>query len=970
MKRKQLKYLVWLFLVMLFVQQVGAQTFQGSFEEKFRRYSKGDSYTGSVSSVWKAVAWKGERIHGQIILWSGQTIEGMTYRVSNLVNGVEQINADQIQLRFGKYVKGDRQSRGCGKYGTRNGYVEIADALSETQTQTLSPQDPIKMWVTIDVPGATKAGSYHGTIKVSGGSATLTFTLKLEVVDRVLPPVADWDFHLDLWQFPKQVLDHYNSANATNTIALWSPQHYALLEPSYRKLADMGQKVITTYIKGGSLGAPSMVTWTLRNDGIWSYDFSVFDHHVNTLKSWGITKQISCFSPVGWNENAIPYFDEATGSDKEMKAPIGSAIYNKRWSHFLTAFKKHLEGKGWFEQTVLYLDEVSEEKLKAVASMVHGNHADWKLGIAYAKGLSRASKANFYDLSGILEDASNEGIADDKISTFYTSCTQTRPNNYITPENNPAEMTWMGWHALSRNYDGYLRWAFDYWRRNEPFDARDGAHTAGDFSMIYRNANSSPMTYSSSIRMEMLREGIQDYEKVKILKAALAGSTDPFDAQASKALEKLLLKFGKTSGTAAKSLVSEGQQLLAQIAANQYGHCRVDGTGQKGAYIKKLSAGNGKTNINFQGSGYPKTGYLFHTATQLNLLPGNTFEVSLENSADANCSITRVWVDWNGDFQFSNEDELVYSGGKANACNNGLQHNFRVTVPAKQAPGTVRMRVRIGSGSPLSACGSHKGSVTVDYAIAIRDAYCQPSGDKFQNYYLTRLTTSNLTSSDKHINYSGIGFPVGGYHHHTADQLSIGKGGTFTLQLKNSAASKCAQTVVWIDWNGDGDFEDKEEKIAGVPNKAQSCENATAKTISVQVPDFASPGTTRMRIRLRDAWLASPTACLKQTKSSAFDFEVRITERKLVTNINVQEQDKDTLIYPNPAKGFFEISPLTGNVQIRVHALSGRQVASLSYKDLNKSTVRVDTMNWESGIYLIQIYSSAQKPKVYRFVVL
>ena len=165
--------------------------------------------------------------------------------------------------------------------------------------------------------------------------------------------------------------------------------------------------------------------------------------------------------------------------------------------------------------------------------------------------------------------------------------------------------------------------------------------------------------------------------------------------------KKLLLKFGKTSGTAAKSLVSEGQQMLAQIAANQYGHSLQGGWSQSGrcAYIKKLSTSKGKTNINFQRIGYPESGYLFHTATQLNLLPGNAF-VNLENSADANCSITRVWVDWNGDFQFSNEDELVYSRGKANACNNGLQHNFRVTVFAKQALVTVRMRVRIGSGFP------------------------------------------------------------------------------------------------------------------------------------------------------------------------------------------------------------------------------------------------------------------------------
>ena len=97
----------------------------------------------------------------------------------------------------------------------------------------------------------------------------------------------------------------------------------------------------------------------------------------------------------------------------------------------------------------------------------------------------------------------------------------------------------------------------------------------------------------------------------------------------SCALEKLLLKFGKTSGTAVKSLVSEAQKLLAQMVANQYGHCRVDGANQEGAYIKKLSTGKGKTNINFQGIGYPKAGYLFHTATELNLLPANAFEVKM-----------------------------------------------------------------------------------------------------------------------------------------------------------------------------------------------------------------------------------------------------------------------------------------------------------------------------------------------------
>lgn len=286
--------------------------------------------------------------------------------------------------------------------------------------------------------------------------------------------------------------------------------------------------------------------------------------------SWGITKQIDCFSPVGWNEETIPYWDEATNSKLSLNAPLGSSVYNERWNDFLSAFKVHLDGKGWFDKAVLYLDEVSEAKLNDVVSMVHGNDKSWKLGIAYSHGLSNSSKANFYDMSGILEDASNDGIAGDKISTFYTSCTQTRPNNYVTPDNSTAEMTWMAWHAFNEGFDGYLRWAFDYWRLWDPFDARDGGHTAGDFSMVYRASNNAPSEVLSSIRFEMLREGIQDFEKLRILKATLETSSDPKDVEVLNGLLLIISKFGKASGVEAQQLIIEGQDAIASITDTSF----------------------------------------------------------------------------------------------------------------------------------------------------------------------------------------------------------------------------------------------------------------------------------------------------------------------------------------------------------------------------------------------------------------
>lgn len=542
-----------------------AQHLNGSFESKFRRYQKGEQFQGTETTKWNTVAWRGERVYRQIVLWSDTDISDLEYQISGLKNENGGIPPASIKLMFGKYVKGDPEARSCSEYPTHPTYLEIIDALSDKQITAVQASDPIKLWVAIDIPETTVPGIFNGTISVKSSSESLVFTMNIEVVDCAVPAVVDWNFHLDLWQFPVNILNHYNDANRDHKINIWSDKHFALLEPAYKLLANTGQKSITTYIKGGALGADSMVKWIKKKDGSWEYDYTAFDIYVTTLMSWGITKQINCFSPVGWNENIIPYWDEATNQALSLNAPLGSSTYNTRWDHFLTEFRIHLDNKGWFDKAVLYLDEISEEKLNYVISIVHGNDSNWKLGIAYSHALSENTKNSFYDLSGILESASNNRIDEDQISTFYTSCTQKIPNSYVTPENSAAEMTWMCWHALSQGYDGYLRWAYDYWRLNDPFDARDGGHTAGDFSLIYRSSNTEPIDFLSSLRLEMLREGIEDYEKVRILKEVLAVSSNPKDQEKLQLLNNVIIKFDKTSGINSDVLVIEGQNIINEI---------------------------------------------------------------------------------------------------------------------------------------------------------------------------------------------------------------------------------------------------------------------------------------------------------------------------------------------------------------------------------------------------------------------
>ena len=81
----------------------------------------------------------------------------------------------------------------------------------------------------------------------------------------------------------------------------------------------------------------------------------------------------------------------------------------------------------------------------------------------------------------------------------------------IRDSSEPAEAEWLAWHSAKENLDGYLRWALNSWVKNPLQDSRFTAWAAGDTYMIYPGAR-------SSIRLERLTEGVQAFEKIRILK--------------------------------------------------------------------------------------------------------------------------------------------------------------------------------------------------------------------------------------------------------------------------------------------------------------------------------------------------------------------------------------------------------------------------------------------------------------------
>ena len=501
-----------------------SREFSASFETEFQWFNKDRLPIFSAVTDWRATAWRGERLHRQILVAGTGSRDGLSIEASDFATQTgAMIPAEAVTLRYPQFVIGDIEARGCGEYEYREDVAFLADALAAEPPARLPRSYPSMIWVSIDVPPASEPGEYAGSVTIRSRSGSQTaLQIELDVLPWQLQPLSEGRFHLDLWQFPISILERYRDAHPNRQIAPWSEEHFRLLEPFYRYLGGLGQRTATTYIKEGAQGAPSMIRWiALDNGQRWHYDYTAFDAYVEHLAAWGIDRQISAFSPVGWNTDEIPFWDEASGEAKVFNAPIGSDIYNALWNHFLTDFKAHLLEKGWFDKTVLYMDEVPQEQMEAAIALIRYSDENWKIGLAYGHAQDDRVVRSLYDVSGYYESELYVDTYDHQLTTFYTSCSLTRPNNYVAANANPADMAAMPWYAMARGHDGYLRWAFDNWKAFDPLDLRDGAHTAGDYSFVYRSTNGADMTVWPSVRSELLRDGIEDYEKIQILDEAM-----------------------------------------------------------------------------------------------------------------------------------------------------------------------------------------------------------------------------------------------------------------------------------------------------------------------------------------------------------------------------------------------------------------------------------------------------------------
>jgi hypothetical protein len=493
-----------------------------SFGKVEKSYFRTEVPMQNENLEWEATGWRGERLNIQVLIWSPDTLEQVRLKVKDLVSAKAKVLSSQnIKYYLVRYVLSNypygAKDAVCGVTPYKNGYL-MPDRFEAFDRFDLPALTVRPIWLSLDIPEETEPGDYSGEIEVNTTRYSNRLKIHIKVQGQQLPAPRDWRYRLDLWQNPWVVAWR-------NHLKPWSEEHKVLLKKHLRLYAEAGGKYITTYgvhspwadnsymIEGG------MIDWIKQKDGTWSFDYTLFDTYVELAMEVGIDKAITIYTAVPWGDR-FRYKEEASGNYVYATWPPDSKAYSDQWNIFLTDLRKHLENKGWFEKTYIGINE-SEMKQTLAAIRVIKNHSkDWR--ITYAGNWHQELDSLLDDYSFLYGNEPNleqvkKRSSRGATSTFYVCCNPPKPNNFVFSP--PIEGRWISWYSAAFGYNGFLRWAYDAWPEDPVRDARFGSWPAGDCFLVYPGGN-------SSIRFETLREGIADYEKIRILKELAAKSSD------------------------------------------------------------------------------------------------------------------------------------------------------------------------------------------------------------------------------------------------------------------------------------------------------------------------------------------------------------------------------------------------------------------------------------------------------------
>jgi hypothetical protein len=388
--------------------------------------------------------------------------------------------------------------------------------------------------------------------------------VRLHVSRAALPDVADWSFHLDLWQ-------HCTSIARYHHVSLWSDAHFALIDRYYASLAQLGQKAVTVIAAEipwsgqrcfrdrqypSYLFEHAIVDVTRDEAGNLHLDYRSLDRLLDLAAQRGIDREVEVFGLLNiWVDEAFGFGKVAPDAPDAIRVRCydqrsGTMTYLRsadELSHYIAALYEHFQQIGVLDRVRITADEPRDldafnERLAFVHAAAPG--FQYKVAINHFEFLERAPAQVVDAVPNLVLTCRDPALTRERVAQlharggrvlWYICCGPPIPNTFL--HSPMAESELIGWLTHAFGLDGFLRWDYclwpaDPWRR---VSWRAPHWHAGDMFFVMPGKDGAPV---ETLRYEGLRTAVQDYELVALAERLLP--PDVAQAAIASALERIL----------------------------------------------------------------------------------------------------------------------------------------------------------------------------------------------------------------------------------------------------------------------------------------------------------------------------------------------------------------------------------------------------------------------------------------------
>jgi len=312
------------------------------------------------------------------------------------------------------------------------------------------------------------------------------------------------------------------------------------------------------------------------------------------------------------------------------------------------------------------------------------------------------------------------------------------------------------------------------------------------------------------------------------------------------------------------------------------------------------------------------------------------------NLASNNTKGTSVSLIWNASTDAEGvEGYIVYKAGVEIARTSAL--TYKVT-------GLTRMTTYQFSVKAIDVYGNISGESNIlNVTTTNQVEYCASQSNNTSDEKIKRVVFGTIDNSST---------GTAGYEDFTNISTEVTEGNQYAITITPAWTSTAYPEgyAVFIDWNGDGDFDDANEKPVSI-----SATTTTPVTRNITVPsniNFDNPLLMRVSMKYNSI----PTGCESFTYGQVEDYTV--IAKKKVLAVNDLSGKNQTMIYPNPVKDVLNIqSKESGDFAFRIMNVTGQMVSAGKSADQ-----KINVNQLSTGNYIIELTDKNGEKTVQKFI--